>query len=249
MSNQMYLWNSISVLLSKFISQPELAKQNDGLNCVEMATQPGCFELGNFGVTLVACIVAIITCVFTILMYHYVKKQLELARKQLEDQWTTSKINEEARKESMDKTTQYVGQVKNQILNNTLVNLVEKKQQFLQDYDYLYGYLSENPYLLKSGKIYQKVSDLRKTIDGIVVRLDSIKDILGLFIKQNDSLSNCYDNITNSIDELKNKEIIAHNMVEEDNWLDDFLKNRKDLTIEIDKAIEQIKNDIKIQKL
>lgn len=182
-------------------------------------------------------------------MYRYVKKQLDLAKEQLDKQIEENEKNETERKKSMAKTTKYVEQVKNQILNNTLVNLVEKKQNFLQDYDYLYSYLSENPDLLKKGKVYQKVGDMRKTIDDIIVRLDSIKDILGLFIIQNDSLINCYDSITNSIDELKNKEIIAHNMIEGDEWLNNLLKNKENLTNEIEKAIEQIKNDIKFQKL
>lgn len=245
----MILMNFLNDSLISFLVDSGLSTYDEKSNIYGISVQPSCFDWSGFGVAIFACVVAIITCVFTILMYRYVKKQLDLAKEQLEKQIEENEKNEEEKKESMAKTTKYVEQVKNQILNNTLVNLVEKKQQFLQDYDYLYSYLSENPDLLKKGKVYQKVGDLRKIIDDIIVRLDSIKDILGLFIIQNDSLINCYDSITNSIEELKNKEIIAHNMLEEDDWLDNLLKNRKDLTEEIEKAIEQIKDDIKSQKI
>lgn len=249
MRNLMILMHSVNDSLQSFLLDSAHTTYGEKLNVYGISVQPSCFDWSGFVIAIFACVVAIITCVFTILMYRYVKKQLDLAKEQLDKQIEENEKNEAERKESMTKTTRYVEQVKNQILNNTLVNLVEKKQNFLQDYDYLYSYLSENPDLLKKGKVYQKVGDLRKTIDDIIVRLDSIKDILGLFIIQNDSLINSYDSITNSIDELKNKEIIAHNMIEGDEWLNNLLKNKENLTDEIENAIEQIKNDIKFQKL
>lgn len=249
MNNLLIVLNSMIVLHSDLISQSGPSMQNEGFNASKMSVPVACYDVGNLSIATVACIVAVITCVFTILMYQYVKKQLELAKAQLEKQWETNEINEIARQEYVAKATQYVWQVKNLILNNTMVDLVEKKQQLLQDYDYLYGYLIKNPDVLKKGKVYLNVNELRKTIDNLAVRLDSILDIIGLFISHSDSLTNCYIKTSNSIKDLKNKDIIAHNMIEEDDWLNQFYENRKDLIIEVENAIEHIKNDIKSQIL
>jgi len=210
--------------------------------------QPGCFDWSSFGVALLACIISIITCVFTVRMYHYVKKQLDTAEKQLKKQIETDKENEKGRKRVMDDTKGYVGQINLQILNNSLINLVEKRQRFLQDYDFLHGYLSQHSILLKEGPVIQKEISLRQTIDNIIVNLCLINDILALFDKKNDSLVLIYNTINCYIEKIKNEETIATDMDGIDNWLDEFKETEIAYSQEVEQAIEQIKNDIKLKR-
>lgn len=210
------------------------------------AIQPSWFDWSNFSVALFACLVAIITCVFTILMYFYVKEQLNATKVQLTNQINTNEINEIERKKVMDNTKNYVEQINLQILNNSLINLVEKKQRFLQDYDFLHGYLSQHSILLKEGPVIQKENMLRQTIDNIVVNLCLIDDILALFDKNNDSLVSI--TINNYIEEIKSRETIATDMDSIDNWLEGFKKTEIDYSQEVEQAIEQIKNDIKLKQ-
>lgn len=210
-----------------------------------LTIQPSCFDWSSFGVALFACLVAIITCVFTILMYIYVKKQLNAAEEQLTNQITTNETNEEERKIVMNNTKNFVEQINLQILNNSLINLVEKKQRFLQDYDFLHVYLSENSILLKEGPVVQKAKELRLTIDNIVVNLKLINEILALFNKKNDILVKSYDSIVKSFEDLITKDTIATDMNMIDDWLDMFKKMETDYASEVEQAIEQIKNEIK----
>lgn len=231
-----------------------MIQQNHSLYCSELGgpetltIQPGCFDWSSFGVALFACLIAILTCVFTILMYRYVKRQLDLAETQLINQIKDNKTNEQTRINSMNATKTYVEQIKLQILNNSLINLIEKKQRFLQDYDYIHGYLSEHSILLKEGPVIQKDTSLRKTIDNIIVNLCLINDILALFEKNNDLVVHLSDTINTYIEELKNKEVIASDMDDIDKWLDEFHNTEDNYSRMVEQAIEQIKNNIKQEK-
>lgn len=235
-----------------------MIQQNHSLYCSELGgtetltIQPGCFDWSGFGVATFACIIAIVTCVFTILMYVKVKKQLKVANDQLvtnydqvQAQITKNAEDEKNREKVMNDTRKYVGQINLQILNNSLIDLVEKRQRIIQDYDYLHNYLSKNSYLLENGPVLLKDKTLRPIIDNIVVNLHLIRDILNLFTFDNKSFISIYDTIINSFEELKSKEKIATNMDNVDKWLDDFKSQEIDFTKEVNNTIEQIKNDIK----
>lgn len=251
--------DSISMSISssdRFVDS--MIQQNHYLGCGELGCpeslmiQPGCFDWSGFGVATFACIIAIVTCIFTILMYKKVKQQLKVANDQLvtnynqvQTQMKRNAEDEKNREKVMTDTKKYVGQINLQIINNSLIDLVEKRQRIIQDYDYLHNYLSKNSYLLEDGPVLLKDKTLRPIIDNIVVNLHLIRDILNLFTFDNKSFISIYDTIINSFEELKSKEKIATNMDNVDKWLDDFKSQEIDFTKEVNNSIEQIKNDIK----
>ena len=109
-------------------------------------TQSSCYDLFNIGIASVACFIAIITCVFTILMFILVKRQLLGGDKN--------------HRTLMTETSKHVEKIKDQILNTSLIKLMEKKQNLKSCCDSLFEFLCDHQNLLKEGPAVQKEKDL-----------------------------------------------------------------------------------------
>lgn len=188
-------------------------------------------------VSIIACIIAFITCIYTIYMYFLVKQQVVV---QLQE----SLNNEAAKKTVEERTRIHVEEINNQILNNSLIKLIEKKHDFNNNYDYIYDYLSENSSLLKDGPVIMKANNLSQIIKDIEKDLGSIYEMIKVFKVNNELLDNASTAILMSMKELKSQDIIASNYTETDAWLASFNKNKTTFLDAIEHAVEQIKEQI-----
>lgn len=200
--------------------------------------QPSCFEWWNFGIAVFACVVALITCVFTIYMVYLVKKQIV-------DQIKISNANNEKHKAVMENTDKHVEEINRQILNNSLISIIEKKQSFKRSCDYLCDYLYEHQYLLKDGPIAQKEKALDQSIKSIEQEMGVLYEIITVFGVWDKSLEESSSAMNGLLEKMRSEDTIASDYDEIANWLKGF--NIKEMTFidTIDKAVETIKEEIK----
>lgn len=207
---------------------------NNNMMCQILPSSIDCWVLS---VSIIACIIAFITCIYTIYMYFLVKQQVVV---QLQE----SLNNEAAKKTVEERTRIHVEEINNQILNNSLIKLIEKKHDFNNNYDYIYDYLSENSSLLKDGPVIMKANNLSQIIKDIEKDLSSIYEMIKVFEVNNELLDNASAAILMSMKELKSQDIIASNYTETDAWLASFNKNKTTFLDAIEHAVEQIKEQI-----
>lgn len=200
--------------------------------------QQNCFDWWNFGIAIFACVVAVVTCIFTVYMYVLLKQQVV-------DQLSQSLMNEENNKLSLEKSRKHVEEINIQILNNSLIKLIEKKHKINNNYDYLCDYLSEHSSLLKDGPVVMKEGSLAPIIIDIERNLGSVNEIMKVFDVWNNTLEEASTAISDSLDELKTEDVIASNFDEIDKWLQRFRENETMLSHAIDNAVAQIKERIK----
>ncbi len=213
-----------------------LGSRSKGLTLLNI--QPSCFDWWNFGIAVFACAVAVVTCIFTIYMYVLLKQQVV-------DQLSQSLKNEENNKLSLEKSRKHVEEINIQILNNSLIKLIEKKHNINNNYDYLCDYLSEHSSLLKDGPVVMKEGSLAPIIIDIERNLGSVNEIMKVFDVWNNTLEDASKAISDSLDELKTEDVIASNFDETDKWLQRFSENETMLSHAIDNAVAQIKERIK----
>ena len=234
------LWGYLSNIASEnpltYSMDESLRCGNKGLSLLN--TQPNCFDWWSFGIAAFACAVAVVTCIFTIYMYILLKQQVV-------DQLTQSLKNDENNKLSLEKSSKHVEEINNQILNNSLIKLIEKKHSINNNYDYLCDYLSEHSSLLKDGPVVMKEGSLAPIIIDIERNLGSVNEIMKVFDVWNNTLEKASKAINDSLDELKTEDVIASNFDETDKWLQRFRENETMLSHAIDNAVAQIKERIK----
>lgn len=196
-------------------------------------TQSSCYDLFNIGIASVACFIAIITCVFTILMFILVKRQLLGGDKN--------------HRTLMTETSKHVEKIKDQILNTSLIKLMEKKQNLKSCCDSLFEFLCDHQNLLKEGPAVQKEKDLFPIVKDTDKEICSICEMISVFGVPDESLGNYKTQIVEDLQKLQVENVIASNFDEMGKWLDGFQENYSSFIEEINVAVNKIKETIKNQ--
>lgn len=215
--------------------------------------QQGCFDKASFGVAVVACFIAIITCFYTIRMYWYVKKQLNTAKEQLEKQKTDNEKNEKYRKRLMGDTKTHVDQIKNQILIDSLVSLLEKKHKFIYHFDgllrQLYNHVSyldidRERHIKAHEKEKKYYTVVKNCVSDVEYHLGYMKDIIGIIDKKEKETIEKINVIMDKLIVIKKKAGVAKGNRDVYCWVKKLEQNKDELLTAIDNSYKNINNKI-----
>lgn len=195
------------------------------------------FDYMSLWIAIITCTIAIVTCFVACL-------QLKMQRKEFND-------NQEKDKILRLETKTYVNQIRNQILNNSLIRIIENKYSLLEYYSNLYNHLSKNKTLLLKTNQYGYEKKIIHDINKIQCILNVIKDTLSVFEKEGTRIRETKD-VKHVLEEMmiilrtiEKQEGVGDNLIEIDNWLKRTKEIENEFVKAIDKSYECIRTEIK----
>ena len=191
--------------------------------------QTNSFDRWSLVIAIIACAVAVITCIVAVFQLRHQIKQFN------ESQERDDKVRKE--------TKSYINQIRVQILNNSLLCLIDKKHDFLEGYNDLYKYfLSHSTQLLNDLKIkYDEIvfTNIRK----IDYNLNIIEDTI-CFLGEAQSVEEKSRVFVSLLKEIKKQEGVAADLKEVELWLSKFENAKNELIQAIDNSYNSIKQSI-----
>lgn len=195
------------------------------------------FDYMSLWIAIITCTIAIVTCFVACL-------QLKMQRKEFND-------NQEKDKILRLETKTYVNQIRNQILNNSLIRIIENKYSLLEYYSNLYNHLSKNKTLLLKTNQYGYEKKIIHDINKIQCILNVIKDTLSVFekggtrIRETKDVKHVLEEMMIILRTIEKQEGVGDNLIEIDNWLKRTKEIENEFVKAIDKSYECIRTEIK----
>ena len=196
---------------------------------VKQGFQTNSFERWSLEISVIACVVAVITCVVAVFQLRHQIKQFNESQEK----------DDEVRKE----TKTYINQIRTQILSESLLRIVDKKNDFQESYKIIDVYLSGHITLLYKDLADKCDAMVLLEIKKIKYHINVIEDTICFFDKEH-SLKNKSIEFVGLLEKIEKQERICESLEAAEFWLGDFRNKKNELIQAIDNSYNSIKQSV-----